>query len=128
MVLAVLSARRSLPHLFRRNLLSNCRSWLEVVIFITQFLCVIRLQHRKRPVHNATKKDDFSSAFPSAGRLTRRRPAPSHATGQYLESFLSAGPKKKPWYIAGFVFDSNQISIYYNFRCQRKYFAFSESR
>lgn len=114
-VLGLCRARLSLPHDFRRNFSPDCRPWLgKVRLTMFAFRCPSAQLPRDQYATKA-KRDDFSPAYPSPGRRTRRRPG-RPGTRDRGNGWRVTSPQTstcRSWYYAGFVFNTNQISRYH---------------
>ena len=109
-VLGLFRARLSLPHFCRQGFSPDCRPWLGKVR-LTMF--AFRRPSAKLPRDQCAtkaKRDDFSPAYPSPGRRTRRRPGRPDPRDRG-NGWRVASPQTsvcRSWYYAGFVFNTNQ--------------------
>jgi len=127
-VLGLFRARLSLLHLCLQALLSDCRPWLDKVRLTMFAFRYPSAQLLRDQYATKEKRDDFSLAYPSPGRRTRRRPGARepHVRGSGLESFLSADLKQQVQVLRWLCLQHQPDFTISEFRCQRNHFVHSE--
>lgn len=116
-VFGLFRAPLSLPHVCRLDFPTDCRPWLGTVrLTMFAFRCPSAKLLRDQCATKA-KRDDFSPAYPSPGRRTRRRPG-RPGTRDRGNGWRAASPQTPTcgsWYYAGFVFTPTNLQHSTNF-------------